>query len=206
MKNVELISDSGNSSISDSSSAVSKPSINEKNSEDIKNINANEIEFKMDEKKIQEESELASQSFSYSSSNTLSPLTRNSTLTRSQRKKVHPQLNIKNLIMANDTYSPPVLDSSMISPIQIADRSQMGHSNCDQKIDQNENFIISSLQKQNEITIQSEMNDSSNTENIDHPLSSSFSIHNNTINENTFINPNGQRGIQQSFNSFINSL
>ncbi|KAH7643619.1 hypothetical protein HUG17_5981 [Dermatophagoides farinae] len=44
---------------------------------------------------------------------------RNSTLTKSQRKKVVPQMNIKNLVLASDAFSPPALEQIMTPPLLV---------------------------------------------------------------------------------------
>lgn len=42
---------------------------------------------------------------------------RNSTLSKSQRKRVVPQMNIKNLVLNSDVFSPPVLEQIMTPPL-----------------------------------------------------------------------------------------
>ncbi|OTF75999.1 BCL2/adenovirus E1B 19 kDa protein-interacting protein-like protein, partial [Euroglyphus maynei] len=42
---------------------------------------------------------------------------RNSTLSKSQRKRVVPQMNIKNLVLNSDVFSPPVLEQVMTPPL-----------------------------------------------------------------------------------------
>lgn len=109
---------------------------------------------------------------------------RNSTLTRSQRKKVTPQVNIiKNMIMASSTYSPPVIDPTLSAPSFPLSHDAAGaarQQNGD-KSDVNENFIISSLaqKQQNEAATHSEANE----HHIDHPLSISTSASHNSLSE-----------------------
>src|SRR5699024_11207117 len=105
-----------------------------------------------------------------------------------------PQVNIKNLIMASNTYSPPVLDSSLIPPLQPTDSNaaQPILTNGDKKMDQNENFIISSLaQKQND-SLQPETSEPVSST-IEHPLSISTSASHNSMSE---LNLNGTGGTQ----------
>lgn len=111
---------------------------------------------------------------------------RNSTLTRSQRKKVTPQVNIiKNMIIGSNTYSPPVIDPTMSAPSFPSNHDGAAAStqlNGD-KSDVNENFIISSLaqKQQNEGASHSDASD--HQQHLDHPLSISTSASHNSLSE-----------------------
>lgn len=116
-----------------------------------------------------------------------SSFSRNSTLTRSQRKKVTPQVNIiKNMLVASSTYSPPVLDPTSIpsfSSSHDGGTGGAGQLNGD-KSDVNENFIISSLaqKQQSDAAAHSEAN-GDHQHIADHPLSISTSASHNSLSE-----------------------
>lgn len=172
-------SSNGNGTMDDK---ISEPVVEENLSE--LNIHQNGKDTVVTATSSVDESEAARQS-------SLSPgpgsFSRNSTLTRSQRKKVTPQVNIiKNMIMASNTYSPPVIDPSMSSPSfplnhEGASAGASTQLNGD-KSDVNENFIISSQaqKQQNEAAAHSEANDHHH---IDHPLSISTSASHNSLSE-----------------------
>lgn len=192
LKNAELMltPDSGISSTSDliqSTRESDQLAGNETDGQVEIELNSNEVTEKKEESTVPgtEEADVTTQPNLPAPVNTLGSFSRNSTLTRSQRKKVSPQVNIKNLIMASNTYSPPVLDPSIIPSLQSTDGSALSNGlNGEKAIDQSENFIISSLaQKQNEIQVMHSEASMDPGGSMDHPLGISASASHNSLGE-----------------------
>lgn len=65
------------------------------------------------------------------------PFVRTDTLNKSQRKKIVPHVNIKNLVMVNDVTSPPIVESSTTHPV-----SSMVNETSNENSSQSNNSII----------------------------------------------------------------
>lgn len=65
------------------------------------------------------------------------PFVRTDTLNKSQRKKIVPHANIKNLVLVNDVTSPPTTEPSMTHPL-----SAVGNDTSNENSSQNNNNII----------------------------------------------------------------
>lgn len=147
--------ESGTSSMSD---------LNERNNVEDEEEGKKVIEIKLSEpvanNQIQEEEmaklESTEQMFSptvASTPNSLGSFSRNSTLNRSQRRKILPQVNIKNLIITSDAFSPPPamdVNPGLLTkdePNETINSTVI--SSASRHKEPEENFIVSS-QQQNE--------------------------------------------------------
>lgn len=149
-------------------------------SESLVNVQSDSVpetkeENKNSNEKIEEFSnENLSNPLSLSATNTsLSSFSRNSTLTRSQRKKVLPQGTIKKFMTGEEEFSPPVINGESSS----SSSSQPLQTNGDNLTEEREeNFIVSS--PLNESTLPADRNVSN-----DHLGSSNHSsLNDNTLN------------------------